>query len=141
MNNILVLVNEVLLVLAFIIGASLYNKKLNIIKKENEVKAKNIENRVKYDEAEIIKHLDFIIDEALEEYIINEFGFNDTTYISTKEENKIIDYLKDTIPERISDNLYNKLTYIYSENYIGEFLGKKIYYKVVELVVNNNVRE
>lgn len=141
MNNILVLVNEVLLVLAFIIGTSLYNKKLNIIKKENEVKAKNVENRVKYDEAEIIKHLDFIIDEALEEYIINEFGFNDTTYISTKEENKIIDYLKDTIPERISDNLYNKLTYIYSENYIGEFLGKKIYYKVVEVVVNNNVRE
>lgn len=93
-----------------------------------------------YDENEIIKHLDYLITEGIEEYILLHINPNDNIhYINSKLETEIIDYLKKEIPERISSVLYDKLTFMYSEKYIGEFIGKRIYLSVTQYVLDFNV--
>lgn len=133
------IINELILVVFIInIFVYLYNR-LTVERQKNDIRANELDYNIKYDENEIIKHLDYIIDEALDEYML-QTPDNASVYISTKDEDKIIEYLQNTIPDRISRNLYKQLSYIYNQDYIGEYLGKKIYYRVVDFVIANNVR-
>lgn len=133
------IINEVILVLVIInIFVYLYNR-LTVERQKNDIRANELDYKIKYDENEIIKHLDYIIDEALDEYML-QTPDNASAYISTKDEDKIIEYLQNTVPDRISRNLYKQLSYIYNQDYIGDYLGKKIYYRVVDFVIANNVR-
>ena len=137
MNQITIQLLIILLVLAVLF---LYNKKLNILKQTNDITANTIDINTNYNEEDIISHLDYIINEAIDEYLILHNTDGKDKYITSKDEDKIIEYLQETIPDRISKTLYKQLSYIYNEDYLGEFLGKKIYYRVVDLVVSNNIR-
>ena len=92
-------------------------------------------NNAQYDEEEIIKHLDYIIEEALDEYNLYNIKPLNIEYINHQMEQNIIKYMQDTIPERISSVLMGKLKYIYNDSYIGTFIGGYIYAKVTEYVV------
>lgn len=93
----------------------------------------------KYNEEEIIKHLDYIIIEALDEYVMLNISPKNIYYITTKMENKIVEYLSEEIPKRISKTLITHLSFIYSNEYIGIFLGRHIYMLVLDYCLNFNI--
>ena len=95
-------------------------------------------DEMQYSEEDIIKHLDYIIDEAIDEYSIIHIRPKDIPYINNKMEEQLRNYLVETIPDRMSITLRSQLLLIYNENYLGKFLGSHIYMKVVEFVLNYN---
>lgn len=93
----------------------------------------------KYSEEEIIKHLDYVITEALDEYVMLNISPKNIYYINTKLENQIVEYLSEEIPTRISKTLITHLSFIYDNEYIGTFLGKHIYMLVLNYCLNFNI--
>lgn len=93
----------------------------------------------KYNEEDIIKHLDYIISEALDEYILLNIKPKNIYYINTKTENEIVKHLSEEIPKRISKTLLVHLAFIYDNSYIGQFIGKHIYMTVLNYVLNYNM--
>lgn len=106
-----------------------------------KIKLKDISltKEMTYDEKEIISHIDYLINEAIEEYLLLHINPNEVHYINSKTEEKILDYIKEEIPKRISDVLVAKLGLIYNENYIGEFIGKRAYLSVTNYVIEFNI--
>lgn len=105
------------------------------------IKRESLIKDVEYDEEKIIKHVDFIINEALDRYVIINITPKTIYYINSKEEKKIVEYLTDTIPERISPALYSKLSLVYNTNYIPSFLGEHIYMIVTNYVLEFNLNQ
>lgn len=93
-----------------------------------------------YKEDEIIGHLDYIINEALDQYVIFNIQPKNLYYINTKLETEIINYLSEKVPERLSSTLMDRLKLIYNNNYIGEFIGSRIYMIVLNYVLEYNVK-
>lgn len=114
---------------------------INVISREITLKSDMIIRDTTYKEDDIINHLDYIITEALEEYVLINIKPKDIYYINTALENKIIDHLSNEIPKRISKTLLTHLSFIYSSDYIGEFIGKHIYMTVLEYVLTYNMNE
>lgn len=108
------------------------------LKQIADIKASDTLNSIKYNEEEIIGHLDYIINEALNTYEILNITPKDIPYINSNMEQEILDYLADEVPGRISNTLYSTLSYIYSNEYIGEFIGTHIYMIVLNYVLNYN---
>ena len=92
-----------------------------------------------YKEDDIIGHLDYIISEALDEYVLLNIKPKNVYYINTKLENKMIDYLSEEVPKRISKTLLTHLSFIYNSDYVGEFIGKHIYMVVLNYVLSYNI--
>ena len=92
-----------------------------------------------YKEDDIIGHLDYIISEALDEYVLLNIKPKNVYYINTKLENKMIDYLSEEVPKRISKTLLTHLSFIYNSDYVGEFIGKHIYMVVLNYVLTYNI--
>ena len=94
-----------------------------------------------YKEEEIINHLDYIIKEALDEYNLLQLVPKDIQYINTKMEQQILEYLSEEIPKRVSKTLLTHLSFIYDSDYLGDFLGKRIYMSVVNFRLNYNTSQ
>lgn len=105
----------------------------------NSLKSDMIIRDTKYDEEVIIAHLDYIINEALDEYNILYITPKQTYYINSKLETEIINYLTDEIPKRLSKTLVTHLNFIYNESYVGTFIGMRIYMTVLNWVLEFNV--
>lgn len=104
-----------------------------------ELQETSIINEIKYDEKEIMDHLDYIINETIQEYILLNINPNETHYINSKTEQEILKYLQDEIPKRMSATLINKLSFIYDNNFIGEFIGRRIYIATANFVLDFNI--
>lgn len=107
-----------------------YNKLA--LKKEELIKSLN------YDEEKIIKHVDYIITEEMDRYIVMTLTPKNIYYINTNEQKKLTEHLIEVIPDRLSQALLEQLSLIYNQDYIGEFLGQYIYARVLELVLTFN---
>jgi len=95
--------------------------------------------RAKYDEAEIVGHLDYIIKEALDEYIIFNIQPKNIYYINSEMESRIVENLTEKIPDRLSETLLYNLSIVYSESFIGELIGRRIYMIVLNYVLEFNL--
>ena len=93
-----------------------------------------------YDEEKIIKHLDYIVTEEIDRYIILTLTPKNIYYINNNEQEKITKHLVEVIPDRLSPYLLEQLALIYDRDYIGEFLGQYIYAKVLDLVLKFNTK-
>lgn len=91
-----------------------------------------------YEEEKIIAHLDYIIQEALDYYKIMNIDTKSISYINSKIENEILDYLADTVPDRLSRLLLSKLSLIYNPEYINKFIAEHIYMVVTNFVLEFN---
>lgn len=96
---------------------------------------------VTYDEEETLKHLQYIVDEAIDEYVLYNITPVGVEYINSAIEQRMIDSLTTSIPERISPTLINKLGIIYNPEYVGKYIGSYIFMKVTEFVIafNNDI--
>ena len=126
-------------IIVIILLYNLINKVLNIFIKKLSLDSDNLIKNTQYKEDDIINHLDYIIKEALDEYILLNIKPKEIYYINTKMENMIINYLSDEIPKRLSKTLITHLSFIYNNEYIGEFIGKHIYMIVLEYVLDYNM--
>ena len=113
-------------IVVIILIYNLINKALNIFIKKISLESDIIIRDTQYKEDDIVNHLDYIIKEALDEYIILNIKPKEIYYINTKLENAIIEYLSEEIPRRLSKTLITHLSFIYNNEYIGEFIGKHI---------------
>ena len=93
-----------------------------------------------YDEGKIIKHLDYLITEEIDRYIILTLTPKNIYYINNNEQEKLTKHLVEVIPDRLSPYLLEQLAIVYDRDYIGEFLGQYIYAKVLELVLKFNTK-
>jgi hypothetical protein len=96
--------------------------------------------KIKYNEEEIISHLNFIIDECLDYYIAMHITPKQPYYINNNMETEIINHLGKLVPSRISPTLYSQLSLIYDNEQIAQAIGERIYIKVLEYVINFNVQ-
>ena len=93
-----------------------------------------------YDEGKIIKHLDYLITEEIDRYIILTLTPKNIYYINNNEQEKLTKHLVEVIPDRLSPYLLEQLAIVYDRDYIGEFLGQYIYAKVLDLVLKFNTK-
>lgn len=126
-------------VIVIILIYKLLNKGLNIFIRKISLESDTLIKDTQYKEDDIINHLDYIIKEALDEYIILNIKPKEIYYINTKLENSIIEYLSMEIPRRLSKTLITHLSFIYNNEYIGEFIGKHIYIIVLDYVLEYNM--
>ena len=126
-------------VIIIILIYKLLNKGLNIFIRKISLESDALIKDTQYKEDDIINHLDYIIKEALDEYIILNIKPKEIYYINTKLENSIIEYLSVEIPRRLSKTLITHLSFIYNNEYIGEFIGKHIYIIVLDYVLEYNM--
>lgn len=126
-------------IVVIILIYNLINKALNIFIKKISLESDIIIRDTQYKEDDIVNHLDYIIKEALDEYIILNIKPKEIYYINTKLENAIIEYLSEEIPRRLSKTLITHLSFIYNNEYIGEFIGKHIYIIVLDYVLQYNM--
>ena len=95
-------------------------------------------DQMNYNEEVIIGHLNYIIIEALNYYNIMNIGPKNIYYINSDMQQKIVDYLIEIVPQRISPTLMYQLQLVYNKEYIGKFLGEHIYMIVMNYVLDFN---
>ena len=94
--------------------------------------------QIKYEEETIINHLDFLINESLEKYILLELTPKQPDYINSKMESMIVDTIKDEVSDQISPTLYKQLSMIYNYDYIPKLIGTRIYMAVLNYTISFN---
>ena len=139
MKLVTTILNYVLIIAAMILVRDVCKKVTSYLKAKNGVAVDTMIRDTKYDEEEIIRHLDYIINEALSEYVVFNINPQNVFYINSKMENEIIEHLTEEIPKRLSHTLLTQLSFIYDDDYIGTFVGRHIYMMVVDFVISFNV--
>ena len=117
------------------------NKGLTIIETNVNIKKEQLIKDTEYDEQKIIAHIDYIINEALDRYVLLNIVPKNIYYINSKIEKDIINYLINTIPDRLSSALLSKLSLIYSNDYVPKFLGEHIYMVITNYVLEFNLNQ
>jgi hypothetical protein len=95
----------------------------------------------KYKEEEIIGHLNYIINETIDEYVILNIMPKDIYYINKKIEDDMIKSVSKSVGERVSKTLIHQLSFIYNEDYVGSYIGSSVYMAIVDYVVKFNTSD
>lgn len=131
--NLLTSISLILIVLSLFIVSSKVRKVSNIT---SMLMSKP--NLIKYDEKEIISHLEYLVSEVIDFYAIINLSSANIYYITSKMEKDMIETITNSVSERISQTLLDELSLIYNKDFVGKFIGEYIYLKVSEFVVMYN---
>jgi len=93
----------------------------------------------KYSEEEIIGHLDYIIDETIDEYVLYQLKPKNLYYINNKAEKEMTEYVTEKVTEKISSTLQRQLALLYDSDYIGKAIGSRVYAKELEFILSFNM--
>ena len=85
-----------------------------------------------------VEALDDLIKSVLDEYMIFYLNTKELNYIPNKEEEAIIKYMQDNVPSRVPMILLKKLEYNINSEYIGAYIGTRIYMIVLDFVLEFN---
>ena len=91
-----------------------------------------------FNEEAIIKHLEFIISEAFNQYLLFNLVPSNIYYIKKEKETEIINYMIDKVANMISPTLYNQLKFIYHPKFINEAIASHIHLVVLNYVIEFN---
>lgn len=131
--NLLTSISLILIVLSLFMVSSKVRKVSNITSM-----LMNKPNLIKYDEKEIISHLEYLVSEVIDFYAIINLSSANIYYITSKMEKDMIETITNSVSERISQTLLDELSLIYNKDFVGKFIGEYIYLKVSEFVVMYN---
>lgn len=92
----------------------------------------------KYDEKEIIAHLDYIVSECIDEYMLYNVSGKDIYYINSKDEEEMLNVVKKNVTDRISPTLIDQLSFIYNADFLGSYIANYVYIKVSTSVAEFN---
>lgn len=93
-----------------------------------------------YDEAKILTHLQYIIQQCLDYYHLFHIvaAPKEIYTINSTIQQDIIAYLTNEVPNRISPILHDQLAMIYNENTLGKVIGEYIYMVVQDFSISFN---
>jgi hypothetical protein len=96
-------------------------------------------SRVKLDSS-ALEALDRLIKDVLDEYEIFYLNIKikESSYISSKEEQEMINFVQEEVGKRISPILLKKLEYNINGDCIGNYIGTRIYMIVLDFVLGYN---
>ena len=95
--------------------------------------------RYDYSEDKIIKHLEFIINDLIQQYTLLQIRSDNIFYIDKNTQNKMFEYVVENIYDRMSESLLMKLSLIYNKNNIGTIIGEYIYMSINDFILNYNL--
>jgi hypothetical protein len=127
-----------LIVIALLVVYRIASKIVDVMQRKTTIEADKMLRDTNYKEEDIIRHLDYIITEAIDTYELFHIRTNNIFYINSKIENELLATVSDQVSNRISKTLMVQLSFIYSNDYIGEFIGSHIHLMVTEYVLNFN---
>lgn len=136
--NITITGAHILVLLLIIVLALVCRRIINLLVRHIAIESDEMLRDTKYDEKEIIAHLDYIITEAIDTYELFHIRPKNIFYINSKIEDEILATVSEQVSHRISKILMVQLAFIYSDSYIGEFIGSHIHLMVTEYVINFN---
>lgn len=136
--NITITGAHILVLLLIIVLALACRRMINLLSRHIAIESDEMLRDTKYDEKEILAHLDYIITEAIDTYELFHIRPQNIFYINSKIENEILATVSEQVSHRISKTLMVQLAFIYSDSYIGEFIGSHIHLMVTEYVINFN---
>ena len=92
-----------------------------------------------YSEEKILGHLDYIISECINEYALFNINTKNKYYISSNDEQEMIQWVAEKVPSRMSNILMTQLSYIYDSEAISDVIGTRVYASIVDYVLQHNL--
>lgn len=83
--------------------------------------------------------LDKMIQETLEEYRVFTLNTKELHYIKSSDEQEIVKYIQESVSRKMSTALLKKLSQSINEDYVGEYIGRRIYLAVLNFVLEYNI--
>lgn len=131
--------NLIIIMIPIILLYRLFNKLIIVLKSKFEFDKDIKSLQINYDEDIILKHLDFIIEETVNDYFIYNIRPKNIYYINNALENEIVEYVSNAVAGKVSPTLQLELSLLYAKDYIGKAVGTRIYSKVLEYILVFNV--
>ncbi len=128
-------------IIVIILFRNIAYRTINAYKLDLNIKKQYLTKDTDYDEEKIIAHINYIIQEALDQYVLLNINPTNIYYINSKREKEILEYLTNTVPDRISPALMGKLSLMYNQSYVPTFLGNHIYMVVTNYVIQYNLEQ
>lgn len=125
-------------IIVVIVVANFLKEYASILRERNSIQRDSVIKDIVIDD-NATEALDKLINEVLEEYVILNIKPKDIYYINSKMENEMIESIKNEVSNRISILLLKKISYTHNEDYIGTFIGMRIYLVITNFVVEFNV--
>ena len=124
--------------IVFIIAAIIFGFTfLLILREKNNIKSFEVNVTTPLDD-EAIKSLDKMIEDAMVDYLVINYGWKQGNFINSEDEKKLISEIAQVIENRISPILLDKLSFYYSTDGISEVIANKVYIKVLSYTIDNN---
>ena len=80
-----------------------------------------------------------MIQETLEEYKVFTLNTKELHYIKSSDEQEIVKYIQESVSKKMSTALLKKLSQSINEDYVGEYIGRRIYLAVLNFVLEYNI--
>ena len=124
----------ILIIIVFTLGKQLCSwlQRL-ILAKEAKIVAE-----LKFDD-NAFETLDKMIQETLEEYKVFTLNTKELHYIKSSDEQEIVKYIQESVSKKMSTALLKKLSQSINEDYVGEYIGRRIYLAVLNFVLEYNI--
>lgn len=120
-----------------VVITSTINKWLKYKYKELELKKYNIDIHLNVTK-DIETRLDTIIESCFQEYSLMNLIYKADWYIKEEEEIQISKDICTLVSDRISPVMLQQLSLYYNEDAIYDIIGKRVYFKVTNFVIEHN---
>lgn len=117
---------------------ALCSKYFNDKKADRDLRLMQLQLTIKIDREVILKMLDDFIEEVLNDYITQHTKYITSVYISTDMQTDMVDNIINTISERMSPYLYQRLSLIYNESAIADIIANKVVILVTLFISDRN---
>lgn len=140
MNPKILIIFGIILILGIvfdIILVKIFNKWVEYKYKELELKKYNIDIHLNVTK-DIETRLDTIIESCFQEYSLMNLIYKTDWYIKEEDEIKISKDICSLVSDRISPVMLQQLSLYYNEDAIYDIIGKRVYFKVTNFVIEHN---
>lgn len=140
MNPKILIIFGIILILGIvfdIILVKIFNKWVEYKYKELELKKYDIDIHLNVTK-DIETRLDTIIESCFQEYSLMNLIYKTDWYIKEEDEIKISKDICSLVSDRISPVMLQQLSLYYNEDAIYDIIGKRVYFKVTNFVIEHN---
>lgn len=140
MNPKILIIFGIILILGIvfdIILIKIFNKWVEYKYKELELKKYDIDIHLNVTK-DIETRLDTIIESCFQEYSLMNLIYKTDWYIKEEDEIKISKDICTLVSDRISPVMLQQLSLYYNEDAIYDIIGKRVYFKVTNFVIEHN---
>lgn len=127
----------ILVITSEIVIYRLFNKWINFKYEELQLKQYDIDIHLNVS-SDIETRLDTVIESCFQEYSLMNLIYKTDWYIKEEDEIKISKDICALVSDRISPVMLQQLSLYYNEDAIYDIIGKRVYFKVTNFVIEHN---